>query len=60
VRPDGGVVNGISFGPVLNSAAVALTAFGSVPTERASDLIKILYGQNGRVVAGSLQAVRRR
>ena len=44
--PDGGIVNGISFGPVLNTAAVALTAFGNVPTERASDLITILYGQD--------------
>jgi hypothetical protein len=44
--PDGGIVNGISFGPVLNTAAVALTAFGNVPTERASRLIDILYGQN--------------
>lgn len=44
--PDGGIVNGISFGPVLNTAAVALTAFGNVPAERASQLIDILYGQN--------------
>jgi hypothetical protein len=44
--PEGGIVNGISFGPVLNTAAVALTAFGNVPTERASHLIKILYGQD--------------
>lgn len=44
--PDGGTVNGISFGPVLNTAAVALTAFGNVPTERAAHLIEILYGQN--------------
>ena len=44
--PDGEIVNGISFGPVLNTAAVALTAFGNVPTERASRLIDILYGQN--------------
>lgn len=44
--PDGGVVNGISFGPILNTAAVALTAFGNVPTERASQLIEILYGQD--------------
>ena len=44
--PDGGVVNGISFGPVLNAAAVALTGFGNVPTERAADLIEILYGQS--------------
>jgi hypothetical protein len=44
--PDGGIVNGISFGPVLNTAAVALTAFGNVATERAAHLIDILYGQN--------------
>ena len=44
--PDGGVVNGISFGPVVNTAAVALTAFGNVPTERCADLITILYGQD--------------
>jgi Transposase IS66 family len=44
--PGGGLVNGISFGPVLNTAAVALTAFGNVPTERAADLISILYGQD--------------
>jgi hypothetical protein len=44
--PDGGIVNGINFGPVLNTAAVALTVFGNVPTERASQLIDILYGQN--------------
>ena len=44
--PDGGIVNGISFGPVLNTAAVALTAFGNVPTERSADLITILYGQD--------------
>src|SRR5215471_10031045 len=43
--PNGGVINGISFGPVLNTAAVALTAFGNVPIERAGTLIKILYGQ---------------
>ena len=36
------MVNGISFGPVLNTAAVALTAFGNVPTGRSADLIKIL------------------
>jgi hypothetical protein len=44
--PAGGVVNGISSGPVLNTAAVALTAFGNVPTERPADLITILYGQD--------------
>jgi hypothetical protein len=44
--PAGGLVNGISFGPVLNTAAVALTAFGNVPTERASHLIGMLFGQD--------------
>jgi transposase len=44
--PDGGQVNGISFGPVLNTAAVALTAFGNVPTERAAHLIGMLFGQD--------------
>jgi len=43
--PGGGQVNGVSYGPVLNTAAVALTAFGNVPVERASTLIEILYGQ---------------
>ena len=43
--PSGGPVNGIGFGPVLSTAAVALTAFGNVPTERASTLIEMLYGQ---------------
>jgi hypothetical protein len=44
--PEGGIVNGIRFGPVLNTAAVVLTAFGNVPTERASHLIKFLFGQD--------------
>jgi transposase len=44
--PAGGLVNGISFGPVLNTAAVALTAFGNVPTERSAALIRTLYGQD--------------
>jgi hypothetical protein len=48
--PDGGVVNSVSFGPVLNAAAVALSAFGNVPTERAAMLVEILLGQ--RVSAG--------
>jgi hypothetical protein len=48
--PDGGVVNSVSFGPVLNTAAVALTAFGNVPTERAATLVEIVLGQ--RVSAG--------
>ncbi len=48
--PDGGIVNAVSFGPVLNTAAVALTAFGNVPVERAAMLVEILLGQ--RVSAG--------
>ena len=43
--PSGGPVNGICFGPVLNTAAVALTAFGNVPTERAAQLVGMLTGQ---------------
>jgi transposase len=48
--PDGGIVNGVTFGPVLNTAAVALTAFGNVPVERTAMLVEILFGQ--RVSAG--------
>ena len=44
--PPGGSVNGISFGPVLNAAAVALTSFGNVPTERAATLVAMLLGQS--------------
>lgn len=44
--PSGALVNGISYGPVLNTAAVALTAFGNVPTERAAHLVGMLTGQN--------------
>jgi transposase len=43
--PSGGLVNGISYGPVLNTAAIALTAFGNVPTERAAHLVGMLTGQ---------------
>lgn len=43
--PSGGPVNGIWFGPVLNTAAIALTAFGNVPTERAAHLVGMLTGQ---------------
>jgi hypothetical protein len=43
--PDGGQVNAVSYGPVLNTAAVALTAFGNVPVERAAHLVEILFGQ---------------
>ena len=43
--PMGGPINGISYGPALNTAAVALTAFGNVPTERAAHLVGMLTGQ---------------
>ncbi|HET8662460.1 MAG TPA: hypothetical protein VFM55_26205 [Micromonosporaceae bacterium] len=35
----------MSFGPALNTAAVALTAFGNVRTERAAMLVEIMLGQ---------------
>jgi transposase len=44
--PPGGLVNGISFGPVLNAAAVALSGFGNVPTERAATLVQMLFGHS--------------
>jgi hypothetical protein len=43
--PGGGPVNGICYGPVLNTAAIALTAFGNVPTERTAQLVGMLTGQ---------------
>jgi transposase len=43
--PSGGPVNGICFGPVLNTAAIALTAFGNVPTQRTAHLVGMLTGQ---------------
>jgi hypothetical protein len=43
--PSGGPVNGICYGGVLNTAAIALTAFGNVPTERAAQLVGMLTGQ---------------
>jgi hypothetical protein len=44
--PSGGPVNGICYGPVLNMMAVALTAFGNVPTERSAHLVRMLTGQD--------------
>lgn len=44
--PSGGPVNGICYGPVLNMMAVALTAFGNVPTERSAHLVGMLTGQD--------------
>lgn len=43
--PPGGLVNGISYGPVLNTVAVAVTGFGNVPVERAACLVGMLTGQ---------------
>jgi hypothetical protein len=43
--PHGGKVNSVSFGPRTNSAAVALTAFGNVPVQRAADLVGMLLDQ---------------
>lgn len=47
----GGPVNGICYGPALNTAAVGLTAFGNEPTERAARLVGMLTGQ-GTAPAG--------
>jgi transposase len=43
--PSGGPVMGICYGPVLNTMAIALTAFGNVPTERSAQLVGMLTGQ---------------
>ena len=34
----------VSYGAVLNAAAVLLTSFGNVPSERAARLIGMLFG----------------
>jgi hypothetical protein len=34
----------VSYGPLLNAAAVMLTAYGNVPPERAARLISTLLG----------------
>jgi hypothetical protein len=44
--PSSGPINGIYYGPVLNTMAVALTAFGNVPTERSAHLVGMLTGQD--------------
>jgi hypothetical protein len=38
------VPGAVSYGPVLNAAAVVLTAYGNVPPERAARLIGMLLG----------------
>ena len=35
---------GVSYGPVLNAAAVVLTAYGNVPPERAAQVMAMLLG----------------
>jgi hypothetical protein len=34
----------VSYGPVVNTAAVLLAAYGNVPAERAANLIRMLLG----------------
>jgi transposase len=42
--PPGAHAGAVSYGPVLNAAAVVLTAYGNVPPERAAHLIGMLLG----------------
>jgi len=42
--PPGLHAGSVSYGPVLNAAAVLLTAYGNVPPERAASLIGMLLG----------------
>ena len=42
--PPGAYAGSVSYGPVLNAAAVLLTAYGNVPPERAAQLIGMLLG----------------
>ena len=41
--PPGAHAGSVSYGPVLNAAAVLLTSFGNVPPERAARLIGMLF-----------------
>jgi transposase IS66 family protein/uncharacterized protein DUF6444 len=44
-RPPAGACPGsVSYGPGINAAAVLLSAFGNVPSERAASLIRMLLG----------------
>jgi hypothetical protein len=54
--PDGGIVNGIRSGRILNTAAMALIAFGNVPVKRAGHLIGMLFGED--VSAGLVDGQR--
>jgi hypothetical protein len=42
--PPGAHAGAVSYGPVLNAAAVLLTAYGNVPPERAARLTGMLLG----------------
>jgi hypothetical protein len=42
--PPGGHAGSVSYGPVLNAAAVLLTAYGNVPPERAALVMSMLPG----------------
>ena len=43
--PPGFHAGSVSYGPVLNAAAVLLTGYGNVPAERSAQLIGMLTGQ---------------
>jgi len=42
--PPGAYLGSVSYGPVLNAAAVVLTAYGNVPPERAAQVMAMLLG----------------
>jgi len=42
--PPGAHAGAVSYGPVLNAAAVLMTAYGNVPPERAAQVIGMLLG----------------
>ncbi len=42
--PPGAHAGSVSYGPVLNAAAVVLTAYGNVPPERAAQVMGMLLG----------------
>src|SRR5207247_9654638 len=42
--PPGAHHGSVSYGPVLNAAAVVLTAYGNVPPERAAQVMAMLLG----------------
>jgi transposase len=45
-QPPQGQAGTVSYGPVLNAAAVLLGNYANVPTERAAHVIGMLFGQN--------------